>query len=177
MRYEKNWCSARRVVCVDAGIGGECARPDHLDGGANHTSTWPPTCGWHHFSYRIVPVFICGWTSPNDQDRYFHSQGLTNRCYTPNLPLGAKRRFVLSHRLFTFKELFQKKRMLTKHVLVAICLLIVLSSQKATVTTTFWCTMVFWTYILIDFRRVHYRPHNPDTQTHKHRIFVRFFLG
>ena len=116
------------------------------------------------FSYRIVPVFACGWTSPNDQDRYFHSQGLTNRCYTPNLPLGAKRRFVLSHRLFTFKELFQKKRMLTNHVVVAICLLIVLSSQKATVTTTFWCTMVFWTYILIDFRRVHYRPHNPDTR-------------
>ena len=85
-------------------------------------------------------------------------------CYTPNLPLGAKRRFVLSHRLFTFNELFQKKRMLTNHVVVAICLLIVLSSQKATVTTTFWCTMVFWTYILIDFRRVHYRPHNPDTR-------------
>ena len=70
----------------------------------------------------------------------------------------------MSHRLFTFKELFQKKRMLTNHVVVAICLLIVLSSQKATATTTFWCTMVFWTYILIDFRRVHYRPHNPDTR-------------
>jgi hypothetical protein len=66
--------------------------------------------------------------------------------------------------LFTFKELFQKKRMLTNHVVVAICLLIVLSSQKATVTTTFWCTIVFWTYILIDFRRKHFRPHNPDTR-------------
>ena len=54
--------------------------------------------------------------------------------------------------------------MLTNHVVVAVCLLIVLSSQKATVTTTFWCTMVFWTYILIDFRMKHFRPHNPDTR-------------
>jgi hypothetical protein len=40
----------------------------------------------------------------------------------------------------------------------------VLSSQKATVTTTFWCTMVFWAYILMDFRRKHFRPNNPDTR-------------
>jgi len=70
----------------------------------------------------------------------------------------------LSHRLFTFKELFQKKRMLTKHVVVAICLLIVLSSQKATVVTTGLCTILFWTYILIDFRKKYFRPHSPNTR-------------
>ena len=70
----------------------------------------------------------------------------------------------MSHRLFTFKELFQKKRMLTNHVLVAICLLIVLSSQKATVVTTGLCTILFWTYILIDFRKKYFRPHSPNTR-------------
>jgi len=66
--------------------------------------------------------------------------------------------------LFTFKELFQKKRMLFNHIAIAIALLAVLANRNATATTTFWFSTLFWAYIYIDVRKKLHRPRNPDTR-------------